>query len=519
MQIGRITGLSEPQGFSQPDMSTVSFGLLASATEAKQLLDLGSNGAERFVPIIFGTALAANDGVYELLDVGVEGDPNLEAAGLRQVSVSARCENQGRQVASSVLLVRGDNRNRTANVGLTGPLYRVAIPDPATGITSFNTGPAGFDVEGSALPTLRGDVRRLTDRTQVKAGVTVASTANITLSGTQTVDGVSVSSNGTRVLVKNQSTKSQNGIYTKQTGAWTRATDADGTTELDYAQVGVTSGTANGGTTWFNPNVITIGTTAYDWQQAPAFGLRESDRGGPVSVVYETPLASWNNGACTITQGGTLVTGNRLAATGAVTIDNGLIRFSGGEMSMASGSPLAWETEEPIQVELGLNILTFSGASVVTNTVDVVAIRYRLSGTVAGVADFSMARGCRTMTVALSLATPSVALVCGDGTGGGAMPDRNTAPLVTGGIGYLTGTLPTSAANGANDVDSNRWGLSYSGAMALLTPASDAASRSHAFGIHAIVGGGTTYEGSDQLRGLSREWFAMIAQQTSAGVL
>ncbi len=207
MQIGRITGLAEPQGFSQPDMSTVSFGLLASATEAKQLLDLGSNGAERFVPIIFGTALAANDGVYELLEVGVDGDPNLEAAGLRQVSVSARCENQGRQVANSQLLVRGDNRNRTADVGVTGPLYRAAIPDVASTIISFNPGPAGFDVAASTLPTLRGDVRRLTDSTQVKEGVTVASTANITLSGTQTVDGVSVSANGTRVLVKNQTTK------------------------------------------------------------------------------------------------------------------------------------------------------------------------------------------------------------------------------------------------------------------------------------------------------------------------
>ncbi|NDD85356.1 hypothetical protein EBZ38_13925, partial [bacterium] len=41
----------------------------------------------------------------------------------------------------------------------------------------------------------------------VKASVRVATTANITLSGTQTIDGVSVIA-GDRVLVKNQSTAS-----------------------------------------------------------------------------------------------------------------------------------------------------------------------------------------------------------------------------------------------------------------------------------------------------------------------
>ncbi len=102
------------------------------------------------------------------------------------------------------------------------------------------------------------------------------------------------------------------------------------------------SGTANGGTTWFVPSLITIGTTAYDWQEYPAFGLRESDRGGPVSISYQLPLANWYGGACTITQGGTVVTGTRLAATGTVTIDNGLIRLVNHDFAMASGSPLAY---------------------------------------------------------------------------------------------------------------------------------------------------------------------------------
>ena len=63
----------------------------------------------------------------------------------------------------------------------------------------------------------------------------------------------------------------------------------------------------------------------------------------------------------------------------------------------------------------------------------------------------------------------------------------------------------------------NRVGLSYAGEL----DASDTTplARAHAFGIHAVVGGGATKTGDDQLYGLSREWFGMIAQQTSAGVL
>jgi hypothetical protein len=59
----------------------------------------------------------------------------------------------------------------------------------------------------------------------VKASVLVATTANITLSGAQTIDGVSVVA-GDRVLVKDQTTQADNGIYVAATGAWARSADA-----------------------------------------------------------------------------------------------------------------------------------------------------------------------------------------------------------------------------------------------------------------------------------------------------
>ncbi|SVC15817.1 uncharacterized protein METZ01_LOCUS268671, partial [marine metagenome] len=67
---------------------------------------------------------------------------------------------------------------------------------------------------------------------EVKDSVVVATTANITLSGTQTIDGIAVTA-GQRVLVKDQTTASQNGIYVVSASAWSRSTDADTADELN----------------------------------------------------------------------------------------------------------------------------------------------------------------------------------------------------------------------------------------------------------------------------------------------
>lgn len=89
-----------------------------------------------------------------------------------------------------------------------------------------------------------------------------ATTANITLSGAQTIDGIAIIA-GNRVLVKNQSTASQNGIYIAASGAWTRATDFDAAAELLGAAVFVSEGTTLGNSIWnmTTDEPITLGTT------------------------------------------------------------------------------------------------------------------------------------------------------------------------------------------------------------------------------------------------------------------
>ncbi len=65
----------------------------------------------------------------------------------------------------------------------------------------------------------------------IKAPVTAATTLNVTLFGEQTVDEVACVA-GERVLVKEQTAASENGIYDVSTGPWTRAADFDSVDEI-----------------------------------------------------------------------------------------------------------------------------------------------------------------------------------------------------------------------------------------------------------------------------------------------
>ena len=108
----------------------------------------------------------------------------------------------------------------------------------------------------------------------VKASVRAATIANITLSNTQTVDGIALSV-GDRVLVKDQSTASQNGIYVVASGTWTRSTDADTDAEVTSGMFTfVEQGTVNADSGWVlsTDGAIVVGTTALTFAQFSGAG-------------------------------------------------------------------------------------------------------------------------------------------------------------------------------------------------------------------------------------------------------
>ena len=113
----------------------------------------------------------------------------------------------------------------------------------------------------------------------VKQSVRVATTANGTLSSAfannSTVDGVTLATND-RILIKDQSTGSENGIYTvNASGAPTRATDFDADSEVTggaffFAEEGTTN--ADNGFVLTNDGAITVGTTALTFTQFSGAG-------------------------------------------------------------------------------------------------------------------------------------------------------------------------------------------------------------------------------------------------------
>lgn len=122
-----------------------------------------------------------------------------------------------------------------------------------------------------------------------KQSVKVATTENLSsIAGLLTIDGVLLQA-GDRVLVKNQTTASANGIYVAQANPWDRAEDADSAAELLAASVFVEQGAQNGDKQFTQTaDNITLGSTALVWVISSANHFSGHDMislsGGQISV-------------------------------------------------------------------------------------------------------------------------------------------------------------------------------------------------------------------------------------------
>lgn len=145
-----------------------------------------------------------------------------------------------------------------------GPTMLATIGAVAKDGTIAMTG--GLTLSGDPSTNLQAATKQYVDAAvaglPAKRPVLLASTANLTLLGEQTIDGITTLAS--RILVKNQAAPAQNGIYLTGVGAWTRTTDADSWAELVGALIDVESGTANANTLWecTSDDGGTLGTTA-----------------------------------------------------------------------------------------------------------------------------------------------------------------------------------------------------------------------------------------------------------------
>lgn len=150
-----------------------------------------------------------------------------------------------------------------------------------------------------ATPTLDGDattkayVDALVNGVDIHPSVKAATTEDVTLSGTQTIDGISLVATD-RVLVKDQAAPEENGIYTVAAGAWARATDNDTWAEMVSAFVFVEEGTVQADTAWVATvdEGGTLNTTAITWTQFAAPGNITASNLGTGVGVFDAKVAN-----------------------------------------------------------------------------------------------------------------------------------------------------------------------------------------------------------------------------------
>jgi len=310
-----------------------------------------------------------------------------------------------------------------------------------------------------------------------------ATTVNITLSGLQTVDTVALAA-GNIVLVKNQTTSSQNGIYVASTGAWTYAPGSTtwaqyvgamifvdggaqaGSLWYNLAQPGGTLGTTN--MTWSNfstSGVYTAGTgltlsgtafsitpvgTAGTYGSASAVPVFVTNASGQVSSVTNTSIAIAGSQITSGTIGSSYISGSYTGITGVGTLTAGtwnasVIGATYGGTGVTSLSGIVYGNgTSAFTAATGSQIASAIGTTAVTNATNATNI----AGGAAGQIPFQTGAGATSFTAAGT--TGQVLTSAGAGTPTWTTPTTGTVTSVSGtgtvnGI-TLTGTVTSSGS-------------------------------------------------------------------------
>ena len=199
-----------------------------------------------------------------------------------------------------------------------------------------------------------------------KESVFVATTANITLSGNQTIDGVSVTA-GKRILVKDQSDQTENGIYISAASGWSRSSDfAAGSAEAGayaYVEAGTVSTgfkyvcTSAAGSDVVGTNNIIFGV--YSGPDATTAGDGLQKTGDAISVKLDGSTIAASASGIKVADG--QITNTQISNSAAIAITKLAARSISGVDLGGNLNSLSKATNG------GVNFTSYNGSAAVSN--------------------------------------------------------------------------------------------------------------------------------------------------------
>jgi hypothetical protein len=290
----------------------------------------------------------------------------------------------------------------------------------------------------------------------------VATTVNITLSGLQSIDSYTTLA-GDRVLVKNQSTQANNGIYVASSSAWTRATDMDTWSEVPGAYTVILNG-GQSSTGWvcIATATGTINVTAMPWSQ---FSLNATYYAGTGLSLSSNTFSITNTGVTAASYGSasqslTAIVNaqGQLTSLAAQSIAISNAQVSGlGTMSTQNANSVSITggsiTGTTISGSTGA-FTTLSASGVITSTVTTGTAPFTVSSTTA-VSNLSIGGNAATATTASSLTNALTFNNLGAGDSSGTTFNGSAARTLS----YNSIGAPSTTGTNATGT----WGISVTG--------------------------------------------------------
>ena len=235
-------------------------------------------------------------------------------------------------------------------------------------------------------------------KASVRAATTAAGTLATSFANGQVIDGVTLVT-GDRILIKNQATQTENGIYTvNASGAPTRSTDMNTGTEVPGAFTFVEEGTTLADTGWVcTTNApVTLGSTNIVFSQFSGAGTYAAGNGITLSgnTFSFNPLSTGglqaasggasillatNSGLGTTSSGLAVGAGTGITvSTGTVSLTNTSVTVNGTSIALGASGTVTANTTNALTLGTGLTGTSFNGSAAVTAAIDtsVVARKY-----------------------------------------------------------------------------------------------------------------------------------------------